>query len=522
MSTFTIRGATVVDGTGARPLRSDVVVVDGIIAEAGRVPAAGPVFDAEGLILAPGFIDLHAHSDLTRFAYPDGDTRVLQGITTEVIGNCGLSPAPVAPGDSGFRDSIATIDVAPWVEFSWSSPAEYLDALDAFAASSNVAPLLGHGGVRRLVLGDRPDTATAAERDRMADVVHEALAAGYWGLSLGLMYAPGELSDTAELEALAAVVAAHGALLTAHMRAYDEVGLVPAVREVLELAERSGAALEISHLRSIADPSGVALTGALALLAASTVDVSADAYPYLAGHTTTVLLLPPDLRARGVEAVLRAIERDRDGVAADLRATSMFGPEAITIARAGGANAPEVGRMLADLAQSDARGRDWALLLVDLLSEHAGAVDAIVVGTRPEDAARVLREPIVSVASDGVALGLDHRANLPHPRSIGTFPRALRELLDAGLPIEQVVHKMTGKPARRLGLAGRGTIAPGAVADLTLFDPDRVRDNATYADPLVPPSGIVAVWVAGEHVVDDGAVTGRRPGRLLRRSAGSA
>lgn len=518
MISTVLSGALLVDGTGAPGRYADVTLVRGRIVsiDPPHTARADAREDLDGLVLAPGFVDLHAHSDLTRFAYPTGDTRVLQGITTEVVGNCGLSPAPTS-GD-GFRDSIATIDVVPSVPIDWESPAQYLDAVDRVPAAWNIAPLIGHGSVRRTVMGDAVGPAAADERARMAHIVADALAAGYWGLSFGLMYAPGELSDAEELRELAATVAGADALVSVHLRAYDPSGLADAVDEVVSIAETTGTRLQISHLRSIADPDGAALDAAIARIRATNADVAADAYPYLAGHTTALQLLPPALRARGTRQILAEIAARRDLLAAELRGSVMFAPDAITIVRAGDGDAAEVGRTLGGLEREDPDGRDWALVLLDLIAAHAGAVDTIVVGTRPQDGARVLAEPYVSVASDGVALGLGHVLNRPHPRSLGTFPRALRELLDAGMSLERVVAKMTSQPADRLGLRSRGRVQVGAAADLVAFDPAAVRDRADYAHPLVPPSGIERVWVAGEHVAVGGAVTGRLPGALLRRT----
>ncbi|MAP63489.1 MAG: hypothetical protein CMH34_07045 [Microbacterium sp.] len=518
MSATVLTGATVVDGTGAPARPADITVAEGRIVAIDAPGAADATVGErlDGLVLTPGFVDLHAHSDLTRFAYPTGDTRVLQGITTEVVGNCGLSPAPTS-GD-GFRDAIATIDVVPDVPITWESAAEYLDALEGIEAAWNVAPLLGHGSVRRRVMADAPGAATAAERTAMSRLVSDALDAGYWGLSYGLMYAPGEMSDADELRALAATVAEHDALLGVHLRAYDGDGLVDAVDDMLRLAADSRVRLQISHLRSIIDPDGSALDGALARIRASVSDVAADAYPYLAGHTTLLQLLPPALRARGTAEILAEVRGAPDALAEQLRRTVQFPPDAVTIVRAGEGAAPELGRTLAQLQVDDPHGRDWARIVVDVIDRHDAAVDAILVGTRPADAARVLAEPYVSVASDGVALALDHTINLPHPRSIGTFPHAMRDLLDAGLPLEQTVHKMTGQPADRLGLTSRGRIRVGAPADLVALDPSTVGDRADYTRPLVAPTGIERVWVAGHCVAADGHVTGRLPGVLLRRT----
>lgn len=517
MSTL-ITDALIVDGTGVEPFLADVLVQDHHVAVIN--PPAGTTaeetVEAVGRVLAPGFIDLHTHSDLTRFAYPLGETRILQGITTEVIGNCGLSPAPVPENHRAFRASIGPIDVAPDVELDWQTAGEYLDAVELVAASSNVAPLIGHGGIRQYVMGADLGVPNAKQNRRMRESVEESLDAGYWGVSLGLMYAPGEHSTIDELIGIAETVAERHALLSIHMRAYDASELSAAVAEVIEIAERTGVSAQISHLRSVADPGGMCLAQALEMLSATTADVAADAYPYTAGHTTILQLLPSALRAGGASAALAAIAEDRRAVAADLRIQSKFDPQAITIARAGEGAAEEVGVTLAELAEE--RSQDWTDVAVDLIERYEAAIDVIVVGTRESDADLVLRLPYVSVASDGVALSPSHDANLPHPRSAGTFPRAFRQLLDGGVPLAEIVKKMTSQPARRIGLADRGEIREGALADLVLIRPDFVRDTASYAKPLSAPHGIDDVWVSGRRVVEAGAVTGRTPGSLLRRA----
>lgn len=512
-----VRGGSVVDGTGAGPVPADVLITDGRIVD---IVAPGRdydsrIVDATGLTVAPGFVDIHTHSDLSRISYPDAASRALQGITTEVIGNCGLSPVPLSPAAGSlaeFRTIIGPIDTIESLPFTWSTTGEYLDVLDATPGATNLVPLLGHGSIRYAAKQLATDAATADERAAMQRTLAAALDEGFWGMSLGFMYAPGEISDAAELHALVDVLRDHSALLTAHMRAYNHEGLPAAIAEVLALA--GGVGLEISHLRSINDD-GTAIERAFELLDATTVDVEADAYPYLAGHTTLLQLLPADLRGTGVASIL-ALAHDKPGSLAEaLRSVSAFEPSAITIVRAAPGSA-EVGHTLEELQSV---GEDWAAVAERLLVAASGNVDVIVVGTRPEDGARVLRDPLVSIASDGSALSLEHAASVPHPRSIGTFPRAIRELLDAGLPLGEIVRKATSKPARRMGLTDRGVVAAGYVADLVVFDAQHIADLATYANPLVPPAGIREVIVAGTPVVTDGIPTGDRPGRLLRRQA---
>jgi N-acyl-D-aspartate/D-glutamate deacylase len=516
-----LRGGTVADGTGAPPAVRDVLIDGGLIeaVEPGSAAerADAQVIDCAGWVVAPGFIDIHAHSDLTRLRYPDAATRVRQGVTTEVIGNCGLTPVPVPPDDRGdLRAVIGPIDVAPDVEFGWTSTAGFLDALEAVPGATNLVPLIGHGSIRYAALGADPAPASGRERDLMAGLLRDALDAGCWGMSLGLMYAPGELSDRAELRRLARELAARGALLTAHLRAYDAGRLPAAVDEVVSLAAQAGAGLEISHLRSLRDPDGTGLARAIERLEAAD-NVEADAYPYLAGHTTLLQLLPEDLRGQGVASITAAAARNPGAIAAAARAAATIEPAAVMVAKGGTGAAPEVGLTLDVLAA--AGGGDFAQVTEDLIRRYDGNVDVIVVGTRPQDALRALAHPLVSVASDGVALSLEHTANLPHPRSIGTFPRAFDELRAAGLPLEEIVRKMTGKPASRMGLPGRGVIAPGNVADIVVFAPGQMKDNASYTSPLVPPSGVRDVLVSGQPVLRGGAPTGLRPGTVLRRSA---
>jgi N-acyl-D-aspartate/D-glutamate deacylase len=513
-----LRGGSVVDGTGAGPVAADVLIAGGRILDLVRPDTAvdAEIVDVTGLTITPGFVDIHTHSDLGRISYPDAASRVLQGVTTEVIGNCGLSPVPFGPGADlrEFRTIIGPIDTVADLEFGWNSTAEYLDVLDATPGATNLVPLLGHGSLRYSAMALRTGAASAAERSAMQNTLHAALDEGFWGMSLGFMYAPGEVSDEAELHSLIAVLRHHDrALLTSHLRAYNHEGLAHAVTEALELAGAGDVPLEISHLRSINDD-GTAIERAFELLAETSVDVQADAYPYLAGHTTLLQLLPAELRGTGVAAILELARTQPGSLADALRSVRAFDPAAITIVRAL-TGAPEVGHSLDEL---ESPGGDWAAVAERLLIQAEGNVDVIVVGTRAEDGARVLRDPLVSIASDGSALSLEHSASVPHPRSIGTFPRAFRELLDAGLPLGEVVRKATSKPAERLGMRDRGVVASGMIADLVVLDPATIRDRATYATPLVPPAGVRDVFVGGVAVLRDATPTGARPGQLLRRT----
>jgi len=413
-----LRGGQVADGTGAPLFDADVLIADGMIAGIGHFPEgdADVVVDCAGLIVAPGFIDIHTHSDLTRFAYPECESRVLQGITTEVIGNCGLSPAPIRGNPDDVRAIIGPVDIVADVDVHWNSVSEYFAALDATPAATNVAPLVGHGTIV-LAAQTRAGLGAGQQNEQRAVMVaelQEALAAGAWGLSLGLMYSPGELSPVDELTELARSVAQHNALLSMHMRAYDGDGLAAAVTEALQIAETSGARLQISHFRSIRDHDGSALDTAIDLVENAEVDVQADAYPYLAGHTTMLQLLPTELRALPVAEIAQRIAEAPAAVATMLESGAGFPPEAITVAKAS-ATPLAVSKTLAELV-TDSAHQSWGALAVELLSANDLNVDVIIVGTRPVDALRVLQHPLVSVASDGLALSRTYDANLPYPR----------------------------------------------------------------------------------------------------------
>lgn len=516
-------GGSVVDGTGAAPRSADLVVSGGRISELIERTAAeqgsahregAEVIDCAGLTVTPGFIDIHTHSDLTRLRYPDGQTRVAQGVTTEVTGNCGMSPFPVTENPQLLRSIIGPIDVAPGVEITWRNRDEYLDQVREAPGGTNIAPLIGHASLRLWAMGSNKIEASDDDLERMREELDRALTAGVWGMSLGLMYAPSELANHRELSFLATEVARHGAFMSSHMRSYAATELLAAVTEIANVVRDSGVGFEISHLRSIGDTDAEKMTEAIEFLNSSDLDIEADAYPYLAGQTTMLQLFPPEVRGLGTDAVLAYIAQDPKAAAAALASGRLSGA-AITIAKT---DVPGfTGLALDELAARE--GKPWSDVAIDLLVASRGVVDVIVVGSTPEDTLRSLGDDRVSIASDGVSLDLTHSANLPHPRSIGTFPRAIQELLEYGLPLEKIIYKATGKPARRMGLSDRGTLAAGNAADIVVMDPSTIRDNATYADPLVRPSGVHHVMVNGEFVLRDSAFTGLRPGRLLLKPA---
>jgi N-acyl-D-aspartate/D-glutamate deacylase len=523
-----LRGGLVVDGTGhVPPYPADLVIrgdrIDQIVDRRGedgssQAPVGAPVLDCRGAIVAPGFVDVHTHSDLTWLYYPECTSRVTQGITTEVIGNCGMSPAPFAANDANFRQTISVIDQEPARPFGWATYSGYLEVLSEHRAATNVVPFVGHGSARQMVLsgsGTGPGDALAPSQvAEVVDLVRQALQLGAWGLSFGLMYSPGEGASFAELMSVASEVQRQDAVLSVHMRSYEAANIQHAIEEMVRIQSGCGVALELSHLRVLRAENSAVVERCLELLDSAGDEVHADAYPYEAGQTTLFQLLAPSDRSRGVAAMLARLSSDRPHYARSV-AHAGYSPDQVIVVRT---EAPEdaaaVGRSLGSLA--DESGMDWPDVALDLLGRSNGYVDVVVFGSKMPEQELILQHKKVMVGSDGWVVPRQHSAAV-HPRAFGAFPKALRLLTDGGTPWEVAIAKATGAPARKIGLTNRGVLCPGAVADITVLEPDSLLDMASYAEPFAPARGIRHVLVAGVAVVQDTVTTPERPGRALLR-----
>ena len=538
-----IRGANVVDGTGRERFRGDVGVSGDTIAHVGEQAGdARELVDAGGLALAPGFIDIHAHTDAWLLINPHAESKALQGVTTEVGGNCGLSPGPIT--EESRRDADEWLGRAG-LAVDWNTLGEFFARLEQRGLGINYACHVGQGQVRGLVVGYDDRAATDAERQAMRAQVKQAMAEGAIGLSSGLVYPPGCFAGAAEIADLCRVAGARGGFYATHMR--DEAaGLLESVRETIEIGRLSGAPVHIAHLKACGEANWGKVVEALALMdqaRARGQDVTADQYPYLATNTSLAAsVLPRRQRAGGTERLLARLRdpRERAAVAADL-AASPPAYDAIIISRVyapaachsepearnpGGVAQPPpavpasrcLGRSLAQIAA------DWqvspAEAALDLLVRDEARTEVIRFAMCEADVERVMRHPVVMIASDASALAISGPLSegRPHPRAFGTFARVLGRYVRERnvVSLEEAVRKMTSLPARRLGLRDRGVIEPGRKADLALFDPQTVEDRATYENPIQPAAGIVGVWVNGVRTVRDGALTGALPGRVLR------
>jgi N-acyl-D-amino-acid deacylase len=529
MYSYLFRGASLVDGTGSPPCRADVAVAGG------RIAAVGPdldgsaqrVVDAEGLVICPGFIDIHGHSDMTLFRHPLLESKAFQGVTTEVIGNCGLGLFPVrAGGERELADYLRLHDFSlPDGGITWSDFAEYAGRVARDGLGINVAPLAGHAPLRVAAMGmdDRPPEA--AEMERMAALLTEALEQGAWGMSTGLIYPPGSYAATRELIALARILARHGALYTSHIRSEGE-DLASALDEAIAIGVQSGVRVQVSHLKAMGGSNrgrAGALLERLAAARSSGVDIGADQYPYSASATTLTAVVPQRAHAGGATAMLGRLADPclRAELEAEIGREMARREGAAGIMVTGCRSAQN--RQLSGETVAAIAGR-WGCppeaAVVRLILEEEGNVGAIFFSMADEDVATVLADPLVAVGSDGHALNAAEDGMEPtHPRSYGTFPRVLGRYVrdERLLSLATAIHKMTALPASRLGFPDRGIIAPGYVADLVLFDPATVADRATYADPHRYAAGIVHSLVGGQPVIWDGRLTGERPGRVLRK-----
>jgi N-acyl-D-aspartate/D-glutamate deacylase len=486
-------GGRVVDGSGAPGYRADVGIRGDRIAAIGDLShAEGTRVDVSGRVVAPGFIDVHTHDDGVVLLRPTMEFKVLQGVTTDVVGNCGLGPAPQPVAALALR-SFHPKDALP----DWDGHAGYMALLDQEPASVNVAVLIGHNIVRGAVLGGRDDAPSADELAAMEAIVDEGLAAGAIGLSTGLIYEPGRHARPPEITALARHAAAAGAIYTSHMR--DEgTGLLASVRETIAIGSDTGVRVQVSHHKAAGRDSWGLVRDSLALIdaaRASGIDVAADQYPYTAGST-----------------VLAAVVQNG---ALTLQGGPLGRLEPGDVRLASAPSHPEwEGRTIAEIAAD--LGRAPIAAAEHIVAEEGARATAILEVMCEDDVRTVMRHPSTMIGSDGLPT-LDAK---PHPRLYGTFARVLgRYARDARvLSLEEAVHRMTGLPAAHFRLADRGLVRVGHHADLVVFDPSTITDRATYETPQVGPAGIALVLVNGAVVARDGAHTGARPGRCLRRA----
>lgn len=514
-----INNARIIDGTGAAASHGSVGVRDGRIAAVANTELVGAkTIDAQGQVLAPGFIDLHSHADFSIGANPEAVTQISQGVTTLLTGNCGTSPFPVKDVETLKN---ATSFLRPALAWDWQDAAGFTDKLKASRPAVNTALQVGHSALRLAVVGDEQRAPTAIELRQMQDLLRQAADQGVRGYSTGLIYAPCSYAKTDEIVAMAQTATECGLLYSTHMRNETDQ-LIEAVNEAINVARTTGVRLEISHIKAMGPRNHGKVAEALDRMADARddgVDVTTDVYPYTASSTTLTSRLPDWSLDGGGPALLARLgdpsERRRISDALALRFDGEIDPAGIVLASLPeGKYTPWIGFPLTEIGQAmEMSPHETAL---DVLAEHRASVAIVNHAMVDDDVQTALKDPFVSVASDGWVMTASG-TGLPHPRSFGTFTRVLGHYVRTlgTLSLEEAIRKMTSLPASRAGLQNRGTIRAGFAADLVIFDPDTVIDHSTYTDPWQLSGGISQVLIAGKTAYKDGASTDIRMGQII-------
>lgn len=518
-----LRGATVFDGTGAPGREMDVALRDDRISAVGsKLPAGAEEIDLRGMALAPGFIDIHSHADLSLLVNRRAESRIRQGVTLEVVGQDGGSVGPWS--EDTFQATKERYRKRYGVDIDFRDPPGFLDRIDRERPAVNVATMVGNGTVRGYVIGAEDRPASPREMERMKALVRRAIEGGCVGLSSGLEYVPSGFADTDELIELASVLQGTGYPYASHMRNEDD-RVLAALEECIQVGRMARVPVEVSHLKAQGHRNYWKADAALRIIEdarAAGVDVNFDRYPYTAYSTGLTNLFPSWAKDGGTRALLRRLDDPEVRPALERYArgkVALLGDwNAVQITSTNERTAWARGRRLGDLAAE--RGVDPYALTVELLRANEGGVGMIGHGMSEENTARLLAHPLGMVCSDGGAYAPygPLSAGSPHPRGYGTFPRLLGHYVREvrALDLATAVHKATGMPAAKLRMPDRGRIAPGAVADLVAFDPDVVADRATFEDPHRYPVGIPLVVVGGVVTIRDGEHTGRLNGRGVR------
>ncbi|HSO60183.1 MAG TPA: D-aminoacylase [Desulfobacterales bacterium] len=530
-----IRNATVVDGRGAPAFEADVALADGRIASVG-VPAdawAVEELEAAGMVLCPGFIDSHSHADLSLLTQGLEDEKLRMGVTTEIIGQCGYSAFPVDDRHRGLRaDTMSGFLPGIRLPWDWSTLDDYRAACTRIGLTHNIVSLAGHGSIRVAVMGDRAEAPKAGELDRMRHLVRQAMEMGAFGLSTGLIYPPACYAEPSEIEALCRVVAEFGGVHVTHVRGETADLVDAAVEEALEISFASGVALQISHLKVIGlhRRNRGKVKSVIARIEAARragLEVNFDCYPYTEGSTLLSTLVPRWAQVQGVSGLVARLgnPEDRAKIRRDIETdtpgwenwANACGLDAVKIAALNrGRSDPIVGMDLAAVGRL--RGTDPIEALFDIIvAEQANAMMVFSMMTE-EDMLTALCHPLGMIGTD--AIPCPPGQGRPHPRGYGAFPRILGRLVRGTgvIALEEAVRKMTSLPAQKFGLRDRGHVAVGMHADLVIFDPSRIIDQATYEAPRRPPSGIKAVIVNGRPMLSGAIVSPHRPGMFLEPS----
>ncbi|MGB4748354.1 MAG: D-aminoacylase [Bacillota bacterium] len=518
--TYYLKDAILYDGTGAPPFIGDVLIEDGKISFVGTignnyVPEDATIVDCHNLCVSPGFIDMHSHSDSGLPLYPDAECLIRQGITTTIGGNCGSSAA-----------GIPFEDAKTWKRYleaglrKWHNLGEYLHMIDRLKPAVNIGMLIGHGDLRQKIAGETGDTLTEEQMQQMKVLVEQGMAQGGFGVSTGLEYVPGRFATVDELVHLSMGASASNGIHASHIR-NEGPHLIESIEEILEVTRKSQVRFEVSHLKACGPKNWGKVSKVLDMFReaeSKDINISCDFYPYLASSTGLSIVLPDWVLKDGKRAALNLLsgeERNKIAAQSHERTVEQGGWDKVVITYLQrkediymeGLNVEEI---------SQRTGLSPAQTAIEILVRNDLNVDIARHAMSEQDLLAVMKYPSSTVVTDG-SVSIPEKGKL-HPRSVGTFPRMLGSYVrDKGvLTMEEAIKKCTSLPAKKVGIANRGTIKAGYLGDIVIFDPLTIEDKSTYEDPWQYPTGIHWVFVNGIPVIQDGQVTGNRPGRALR------
>lgn len=530
MLDIAIRGGTVTDGSGRAGFKADVGISEGKIVEIRSVSSpADVIIDATNKVVAPGFIDVHSHSDLSLLVDPSAQSKLRQGVTTEVNGNCGFGVAPIPREDLSEFINFWRSSGSEWFDVrpTWESFEEYLGVLESVRPAINTSILAAHGSIRFVVMKDAPRGASDEEIGRMEEIVEDCMKSGACGLSSGLRYTPSCYADVPELVGLCRVVKKYGGLYATHMRSEGDNGSWEgAVNEAVSVAREAGVPLQISHLKALSKNVWNTSEHILKLcdsLRREGMELTADQYPYDAAHTGLTVFLPKSITMEE----LKILDQDRRAKVLDhvKRVLQLRGgPDRIVILSSPGHryDGKDISQVASELKIPSAEET-----ILKLIVESGGEVSIISRSMTEDDIRRIMKKEYVMVSTDGYSIAPEgpSAVGIPHPRSYGTYPRVLgRYSRDLNvITLVDAVRKMSGLPSKTFRLKGRGILAEGTWADVVVFDPTTIIDCSTFSSPAEYPAGIDFVLVNGKVATDNvGGQPGERAGRVLRLRNGSA
>ena len=521
MFDIVLKNGIIIDGTGNPSYKSDIAIEDCKIVKIGKLNLeAKEVLDIEGLIVAPGFIDTHSHSDLYLIHEPESLQKIMQGITIEIIGQDGLGEAPINQEHlEEWRKYLSGLNGDPPIKWSWEKFRDYLKVLEESKPAVNVASLVGHGNLRLLAMGMDDKKPTVSELEEMKSLLKESLEDGAIGMSTGMIYAPCVYADTRELIELCKLVAEYAGVFVIHMR--DEGDrLLESIDEVIQIAEKSGVHAHISHFKAGGKRNWGKSKQALQKLEeakAKGIQISYDQYPYTAGSTFLSSLLPSWVHEGGVEKMLKRLEEPsirekiKEEYGEKLESGRATGWDKVLVTYVESPKNKNIeGKSLEEI--SKIREQFPIDALIDLIIEETNMASMANFTMSEEDVKRIIKNPLGMVCTDGLLLGK------PHPRAYGAFPRVLSHYSREQkiLRIEEAVRRMTSYPARVFNLGKRGYILSDYIADLVVFDPNKVKDTSTFEEPRQFPEGIKHVIVSGELSVKNGKFTGLKNGKIIK------